>query len=200
VFDQDRAVDLVLGVNYYTHFLRPMGGDDRGDLRTHSYIRQLGYYGIAHWEVSGGLGISDIKKGLAPGVVYLFHCTDKDLTKLREFIPYAAQQGYQLVTMNELFGYEPNYEEPLTDDVTQREIIPLEPYEHDYRKIKATTYEYAAYEIQEKLIEKGFMTGTPDGIYGKGTAQCAASWQKSQGFEGDGILTHDQQLVLFDVK
>ena len=199
VFDQDRAVDLVLGVNYYTHFLRPRGGDDRNDLRTHAYIGQLGYYGIAHWQASGGESIESIKKALKPGIIYLFHCTDKDLTKLREFIPYATSQGYKLVTMNELFGYEKNYEEPLTDDPKTREIIPLEPYERDYKKIKPTTYDWAAWEIQEKLIEKGFLTGTPDGVYGPGTAASAAEWQKSEGFEGDGVLTTEQQRKLFGV-
>ena len=199
IFDQDRAVDLVLGVNYYTHFLRPRGGDDRNDLRTHAYIGQLGYYGIAHWQASGGESIESIKKALKPGIIYLFHCTDKDLHKLREFIPYATSQGYKLVTMNELFGYGKNYEEPLTDDPKTREIIPLEPYERDYKKIKPTTYDWAAWEIQEKLIEKGFLVGTPDGIYGPGTAACAAEWQKSEGFKGDGVLTTEQQRRLFGV-
>ena len=197
IFDQDRAVDYVLGVNYKTHFLRPRGGDDRNDLRTHTYIAQLGYYGIAHWSASGGANISAIKKALAPGAVYLFHCTDKDLTKLKEFIPYAANQGYQLITMNEMFGYPDNEEELLTDDPMSREIIPLAPYTPDYKTIQPTTYDYAAYVVQAALIEKGFLTGQPDGVYG--TDSAAAKWQQSEDFNPDGILTPDQQKKLLGV-
>ena len=196
IFDQDRAVDLVLGVNYQTHFLRPMGGDDRNDLRTHSYIRQLGYYGIAHWTADGGASIDSIKQNLKPGVVYLFHCTDKDLGKLKEFIPYTAQMGYKLLTLNELFGYEANEEEPLTDDPRTREIVQLEPYERDYKQLKATVYNYAVLEVQAALKEAGYYKGEPDGIYGPGTAACAAKWQADNGYTADGVLTSEQQREL----
>ena len=200
IFDQDRAVDLVLGINYHTHFLRPRGGDDRNDLRTHSYIRQLGYYGIAHWSVSGAADLEKLKKSLASGAVYLFHCTDLDLEKLREFIPYAAGQGYTLVTFNDMFGYEKNEEEPLTDDPTTRTVIPLAPYTRDYKTIQATTYDYAAYEVQAALIEKGFLTGEPDGVYGPGTAKSAANWQATAGYPGDGVLTPEQQKKLLGIE
>lgn len=200
IFDQDRAVDLVLGINYHSHFLRPRGGDDRNDLRTHSYIRQLGYYGIAHWSVSGAMDIEKLKKSLASGAVYLFHCTDLDLQKLREFIPYAAGQGYTLITFNDMFGYEKNAEEPLTDDPMTRTVIPLAPYTKDYKTIKATTYDYAAYEVQAALIEKGFLTGEPDGVYGPGTAKSAANWQATAGYPGDGVLTPEQQKKLLGIE
>ena len=200
IFNQDRALDYVLGVNYYTHFLRPKGGDDRNDLRTHSYINQLGYYGIAHWSVTGSSSNGVIAQGLVPGAVFLFHCTDTDLAKLQGFIPYATEQGYKLVTLNELFGYAKNYEEPLTDDPKTRTIPQLEPYERDYKTIKVTTYDYAAYEVQQALISKGYMKGSPDGIYGKGTAKSAAAWQKDSGYAADGVLTPEQQRRLLGVE
>ena len=196
IFNQDRALDLVLGKNYYSHFLRPMGGDDRDDLRTHTYIKQLGYYGIAHWSASGSSSLDAIKKALSPGTVYLFHCTNKDLGKLKKFIPYAAQQGYRLITLNEMFGYEANYEEPLTDDPKTREVIQLAPYERDYKKIKATTYGYNAMEVQRALKDAGYLTGEPDGIYGEGTAADAARWQSDNGYEANGVLTAEQQKKL----
>ena len=199
VFDQDRAVDLVLGVNYQSHFLRPRGGDDRNDIRTHAYASQLGYYGIAHWSATGTLStLEKVKENLAPGVVYLFHCIDSDLAILKEFIPYAVSQGYQLLTLNELFGYEQNVEEPLTDDPMTRTIVPLGDYERDYKTIKNPTYSYAAYEVQVKLKELGFLDSDPDGIYGKGTAAAAKKWQESKGLPGDGVLTPDQQHLLLD--
>ena len=56
------------------------------------------------------------------------------------------------------------------------------------------------YEVQQKLIELGFMEGEPDGVYGKDTAACAAKWQESVGFKGDGVLTPEQQRKLFGVE
>lgn len=200
IFDQDRAVDKVLGVNYKTHFLRPMGGDDRNDLRTHSYIRQLGYYGIAHWSASGNAGRETLIKTLNPGAVFLFHCTDRDLATLKGFIPYCESQGYRLVTLNEMFGYAENETELLTDDPVTRAVIPLEPYEKDYKTLQPTAYDYAAYEVQQALIEKGFLTGEPDGVYGAGTAECAARWQASEGYTADGVLTPEQQKKLLGVE
>ena len=200
IFDQDRAVDYVLGVNYKTHFLRPRGGDDRNDLRTHSYIAQLGYYGIAHWSASGGANLDAIKSALAPGTVYLFHCTDKDLEKLKAFIPYADTQGYKLITMNEMFGYPDNETELLTDDPMSRQIIPLEPYTPDYKTLQPTAYDYAAYLVQKALIEQGYLTGEPDGVYGNGTAACVAKWQQANGYNPDGIMTAEQQKKLLGVE
>lgn len=198
IFNQDRALDYVLGINYKTHFLRPRGGDDRNDLRTHTYISQLGYYGIAHWSSAGEETVDRLKAELHPGSVYLFHCTDMDVTKLKEFIPYAVKQGYRLVTMNELFGYPENEVEPLTDDPLKREIIQLAPYQRDYKTLQATVYDYAAYEVQQALIAQGFLQGVPDGVYGPDTAACAARWQAANGYEGDGVLTPEQQQKLLN--
>ncbi len=39
----------------------------------------------------------------------------------------------------------------------------------------------------------------PDGVYGTGTAACAAEWQKSEGFTPDGVLTPEQQKKLLGV-
>ena len=86
-----------------------MGGDGEYDQRTHNYLRQLGYLGIADWSLSGSdADLERIKSSLAPGKIYLFHTTDADTAKLKEFIPYAVSQGYELVTLNELLGLEAN--------------------------------------------------------------------------------------------
>ena len=199
IFDQDRAIDYILGVNYQSHFLRPRGGDDRNDLRTHAYLQQIGYYGVAHWSISGsGSSIEKLKETIGPGELYLFHCTDDDLAKLKVFIPYAVSQGYKLLTMNELFGYQKNAETALTDDPLTRPIPALEPYERDYKTIKKPTYSYAVYEIQVKLKELGFIEDEPDGIYGGGTETAVKNWQESIGVKADGVLTAELQHRLLD--
>ena len=91
IFNANRVLSMTLGVNYQMHFMRTRGGDNRRDLRTHQYIAKLGYYGMAHWTMSGSSSsIPALHDTLAPGNIYLFHTTDNDLYKLLDFIPYAT--------------------------------------------------------------------------------------------------------------
>ena len=53
IYMQQMALDYVLDLEYQPHFIRPRGGDARKCQRLHSYARQLGYKGIAHWTVDG---------------------------------------------------------------------------------------------------------------------------------------------------
>ncbi len=200
VFRQDAALDKMFGADYRVHFLRPKGGDSHQDLRTHAYSRQLGYYGIAHWSVSGNSNINKLKKSLAPGEIYLFHTTDKDLKLLKQFIPYAAEQGYKLVTLNEMFGYEENAVVEIDEPLDNRTPPPLEPYEKDYKMLKRTTYAYGVYEVQVKLAELGFFDKDPTGTFGKETEAAAKAWQKSVGYEPDGKLPAEQQKKLLGVE
>ena len=49
------------------HFLRMQGGNGEKDPRSHKYLDQLGYWGIASWSYSGSnADISAIKKHLRP--------------------------------------------------------------------------------------------------------------------------------------
>lgn len=198
ISSQDYAVDYVLGVDYQSHFLRPLGGDARADLRMHTYAQQMGYKGVAHWSVTGSSNtIENIKDALKPGQIYLFHTTDSDLSLLEQFIPYAVSQGYRLVTLNELFGFPANETKPLTDDPLKRTAPALAEYEYDYKTIKKTVYSYAAYRAQERLIELGFLDGEPDGKFGSGSAEAVKKWQSSIGVEPDGVLTAELQKKLF---
>ena len=129
---QNYIVSQALGVDYTCHFLRPMGGDARDDQHIHAYLSQQGYYGVAYWSISGsGATLGQLKSSLRGGDIYLFHSTKQDRDKLVKFIPYAIEQGYELVTMNELFGYEKNAALPLTREIDPDNdpVPPLEPYE-----------------------------------------------------------------------
>ena len=80
IYLQCLCVDKVLGVDYQEHFVRPFGGDGRDDQRLHPYAKQIGMVGLAHWNVSGsGTGLQKLIAGLAPGNIYLFHTTDKEM-------------------------------------------------------------------------------------------------------------------------
>lgn len=194
---QKAAVDYVLGVDLQQNFVRPMGGNGRDDQRLHLYCEVMGVKAIAHWNVSGGIGLSDLGKSLAPGNIYLFHTTDKDLEKLLKFIPYAVEQGYELVTLNELFGLPENVARPLDIPVEEREIPQLGKYVLNPRTYEDGDYAWVAYLIQMRLIQLDYLGGEPDGIYGEGTARAVAKFQKDNGLEATGKCDPDTQRLLF---
>jgi len=193
IYQQQMALSYILGVEYQCHFLRPRGGDARGDQRLQMYAKQMGYYGIAHWSVSGSSDDAKIAKGLKPGAIFLFHTTDKDLDKLLRFIPWVVEQGYQLVTLNEMFDYPANETSELTTPASNRTSPPLEPYEMVYVPLKKTTYSWEAWLFQQKLIELGYLTGEPDGVYGEGCETAVKAYQKDHGMEQTGVA--DSALV-----
>ena len=191
VYSQQMALSYILGVEYQCHFLRPRGGDARGDQRMQMYAKQLGYYGIAHWSASGSANNTKIAKALEPGAIYLFHTTDTDLEKLLRFIPWVVEQGYQLVTLNEMFGYPANETRPLEGDAKDYPVPQLEPYQMVYVPLKKTTFSWEAYLLQEKLIAMGYLTGSPDGVYGDGCVAAIRAYQKDHGMEQTGEADAD---------
>ena len=101
------------------------------------------------------------------------------------------EQGYQLVTLNEMFDYPPNETSELTIPIKEHQIPPLEPYEMVYVPLKATTYSWEAYLFQQKMIEKGYLSGEPDGVYGQDCAKAVKAYQKDHGLEQTGIADAD---------
>ena len=201
IYMQQMAISHILGVEYQCHFLRPKGGDARRDQRMQVYAEQIGYYGIAHWTFTGSTHtLSEIKKALKPGAIYLFHTTTKnDLDKLLEFIPWAVEQGYQLVTLNEMFGYPENETQPLTQAAKDYPVPTIAPYTRVYDVYKPTRYSWGVYLLQEKLIELGYMTGEPDGVYGQECAGYIKAYQKDHGLEQTGVADVALQEIIFGV-
>lgn len=198
IYLQCLCVDKVLGVDYQEHFVRPFGGDGRDDQRLHQYARQIGMVGIAHWNVSGsGTGLEKLIAGLAPGNIYLFHTTDKDTAKLQKFIPAAVQAGYKLVTLNEMFGYPENETSVQTVAPEDRELLKLEAFTYTPRDYKKGNYAWRIYQMQEELIELGYLDGEPDGIYGDGTAKAISVFQGKNGLEATGTADPETQDVIF---
>ena len=199
IYMADTAMDHILGVNYRQHFLRPRGGDDRNDQRTQQYIRQLGYYGIAHWTTSGSsTAVSTLLKNVQPGNIYLFHTTNNDLTKLQEFIPALTEMGYKLVTLNEMFGLPENEVQPETR--TEEEMktpIPLAPYDVVLVNLSKGAYNYSVKVLQERLMELGYLDGKADGVYGGGTYDAVGYFQQAAGIKPTGKADVETQKVLY---
>ena len=187
IYVQNLALSKVLGVEYQCHFIRPAASQANDDQRIHAYADQLGYYGIAHYSVSGSdTKMNDLPSVLQPGAVYVFHTTDEDLAKLVKFIPYAVSKGYKLVTLNELFGYPENETKPLTKDVKEYTVPELQPYDVKHVTYRETTYAYGVMEIQQKLIALGYLTGEPDGVYGPGCAEAIMKFQQANALPTTG--------------
>ncbi len=203
IFGQSYVLNQALGVNYQEHFFRLMGGDGAKDQRTHNYLKQLGFKGIASWSYSGSnADIDHIKQHLKPGAIFLFHTTDADLPKILEFIPYAISEGYELVTMNELLGYSDNEISELTTDAT---VPTPQPYDYDYATVQEGDYSWAVVLIQRKLAELGYLdsasktatAGDPaDGVYGEGTTAAIMQYQQDHGLTPTGIADSQTQHML----
>ena len=202
IWQQRAAVSYALGVNYRQHFFRLMGGDGYKDQRTHAYLKQLGFIGIADWAVSGSdTSLEGIKSSLKPGNIYLFHTTDADTKKLKEFIPYAVSQGYQLVTLNNLFGLPEN---EISDLSTFDQNMPdPEPYVEDYLEMKKGDYSWSVVLIQRRLCELGFLDASDgvngnaaDGVFGTGTVEAIKQFQASAGLPVTGTADTETQKRL----
>ena len=195
IYRQNAAVSELLGVEYQMHFLRPRGGDDRYDQRTHAYITQLGYYGIAYWTQVGVLSsTNNLMKRVESGNIFLYHTTDEDLAQLRELVPRLSKAGYKLVTLNELYGLPAN-ETGALQDHSQVET-PL-PYTRIPQPLHQEDYLHDVYLMQQRLSELGFLTAKYNGYYGKTTAAAVRAFQASVGLSADGVCGEDTWNALF---
>ena len=193
MWDQSMRLNQVLGVNYQQHFFRPKGGDERDDQRVHAFANQMGMKGIAIWTQSGSsLELNQLT--LEPGAIYLFHTTDKDLAKLLKFIPKVRENGYRMVTLNEMFGLPDNETSELTDPVDPPEleafhIIPI--------TLQQTSYVRAAYVVQKRLVELGWLDEEADGVFGQRSSQATRNFQLAAGVDADGKAGAYTQEILF---
>ena len=197
VLSQELAVRKVLGVDYKMNFLRLPGGNGEEDPRVHYYLKKLGYKAIADWDYSGtDADIYYIKKRLTPGAIFLFHTTNEDYKKLKQFIPYAVSQGYKLVTLNELVGYEQNsvypadaIENPVFSEYVYNEYIVMK------KGMRATCIKY----LQARLIDLNYLPSdsVADGIFGSQTEEALMRFQTKHGLEATGKADLTTQSLLF---
>ena len=204
IYMQNMYVCSALGVNYEPHFLRMMGGNGEHDLRSHQYLVQLGgYKGIAHWTYSGSdADLDHIKKHTENGFIVLFHATNRDFKIMQEYIPWLVAQGYELVTLNEMFGLDPNATSPLTDDPLTREVPEPLPFVYtEYVNLGTKQYKqlYAVQLLQNRLIELGYLPQDTlvDGDYGFMTKAAVELFQAQNGLSADGIAGKATQTLLF---
>ena len=179
IWRQGQALDRAPGVCYEQHFFRFMGGDGKGDPRTHSYLRQPGFRGIAYWSLSGSdADMAAIEAALKPGAVYLFHTTNGDTKKLKQFIPWVISRGCELVTLNELTGLAPNAVSPWAEAASP---VPR-AWQCDYRTLRQGDYPWDMVGMQDALRRLGLlrMSGPSTGGCGPRTRDAVAAFRRVQ--------------------
>lgn len=196
IWQQNAAVSKALGTDYRMHFLRPRGGDNRYDQRTHAYMRQMGYYGMAYWsQVGSGSSANAIMDNLEPGQIILFHTTDEDLSIISELVPKLRKKGYRMVTLNEMYGLGDNTGDGQRDWDT---VMPLAEFERVPQTLHKGEYLHDVMLMQEKLSEMGYLTCAYNGYFGDATEQALKKFQNANGLDTDGICGSETWNALFD--
>ena len=93
-----------IGEEYQPHFLRTNDLTDDENAAVHAILIENGYYGIARWSCMSPTSIDDIH----PGQVIAIDLNSYSVNRLNTMMSVLAESGYSMVTMNELFDYEPN--------------------------------------------------------------------------------------------
>ena len=196
IWKQSISVSYVLGVRLHQHFLRLYGRDGENDLRTHTYLAQEGYKGIVGWTYNGSrMEEGRIGNNLAPGNIYYFKSTNQDLQKMEILMEEARQQGYAMVTLNELFGYDTqDYEEEA--NVLAEDMPELKDKNIPYYFMKTGDCTWAANLLQRRLIQLGYLPeDSADGVYGSSTAAALSAFQAKLGLAATGaadVLTQEK--------
>ena len=219
VWTADMAIDYALNMDYGMHLLRTKGGQGTQDPRTHAYLKPLGYDGFLNWSVEATRYTADeLKSSIEPGGIYLFNCTKEEVVKLAEFMKFAKNQGYRLVTVNELLGFEENSCTPPEDDILSRTIVELKDFDAQAMEYSDGDRAYGVYQLQKMLFEMGYLTDDAsnsaapeptlyldsvaaqqklvDGVFGAGTRSAIMAFQAERGLPCTGVASAEIQEMI----
>jgi len=200
IWKQGIAASYVTGKDYTQHFYRPTKHGSEVDQRTHFYLNKLGYVGIGSYTHSyKDNTVEELTKTLANGNIYQFDMTQKSMAVFEGFIQAAADKGYRMVTMNELFGLE---EDVIGNSLTidQQTLITMDDYSATYFDLKLNDRAAWVYNIQRRLADLGYLTGddiVPDGLYGPKTSVAVSEFQARVGLPATGNADVTTQEKLF---
>ena len=199
IWKQSIALNYALGVKYQPHFYRMYGGLGENDPRTHAYLRQQGYLGVAHWTVAcSGIDPETISSKLTPGGIYLFKSNEEDGERMYALMRAAKDAGYRMVTLNELFGLPANEYHQVQGSLLA-EKMPVFRYDPtDYYDLFTGDAAWAVALVQNRLTELGYLPEeSADGIFGEGTAQGVRLFQVEMGRAASGVADVATQKALF---
>ena len=188
IWKQSMALNYALGVKYEPHFYRMYGGLGETDLRTHAYLMQEGYLGIAHWTVSGSdVPAFKMDTKLTPGGIYSFKTIEADGERMAALMMAANSMGYKMVTLNELFGYPANAYAQAEGSLLSEKQPDFQYDDTALSDIYPGEASWAVYRMQGRLTELGYLVGSePDGIFGEATSEALRLFQAEVGKAASG--------------
>ena len=106
------ALDRTLGYHYPIRWLRTPGGTiaagkKSSQAQVMKAIRIYGFTNVVHWDVSYMKDAKGALQRTKNGSILLFHAKKGDYQCLEKLIPMLLQEGYEPVTLSELFGFDP---------------------------------------------------------------------------------------------
>ena len=106
------ALDKTLGYHYQIRWLRPpygsvAKGKKLSEAKVIGAIRKFGFDHIVHWDVSETKDMAKALGNMQNGSILLFHAKKKDTHFLEKLIPELKERGFEMVTVSELFGFDP---------------------------------------------------------------------------------------------
>ena len=217
IWKQSVAASYVVGKDYTQHFFRPYNRNSDYDQRTHYYVSQLnipyiGGFTHSYQNYESGAALA---KTLDNGKIYEFDMNKKTLQVFEDFLIEVNNKGYEMVTLNELFGLEANeISEALTID--QQEFPIISEYVPTYYDLNIGYRTNAVIALQNRLTELGYIEPKytavkdelgvehqkavlpeADGIYGKSTSVGVSVFQGTAGIAATGNANVETQNALF---
>ena len=104
ILQQTEILRSCIGQDYEPHFLSTNDLEDDADAFLHSWLEGSGYFGILRWDER----VPSTFDQVVPGAILSYPLTDAGMKALSNAIPILAENGYQMVTVNELFMYPGN--------------------------------------------------------------------------------------------
>lgn len=104
ILEQTEILKSYIGQHYTPHFLSTNDLEDDADPFLHSWLQGSGYMGIIRWDERMPSSFDKVQ----PGAILNYPLTDAGLKALSNAIPVLEENGYRMVTMNELFMYPDN--------------------------------------------------------------------------------------------
>ena len=98
------SLDAVLGYHYPMQVIRPPFGSWNSTVNR--VFRSLGYDHTILWDIDSTDPVVCYKH-IKNGSILLFHARAKDIHCIKALLPRILEDGYELVTVSEMFGKEP---------------------------------------------------------------------------------------------
>ena len=86
-----------------------------------------------------------------------FNTSEEDVRKLISFMEFAADQGYEMVTLNELLGYEDNAMTASETDILSQVMPALQDYEPVRISLSVGDRAWQVLLVQSRLAELGYL-------------------------------------------